>query len=128
MNNVNNEEIVVSILEDENDGDKSTGDLSLREAIAQAESGDTITFDSSLSGGSIDLNLGVLIIDKSLNIQGLGADQLTIDAGQDAEEFNANVRVFDIDDGNSEIQADVNISGLTIRGGNTGTVSGNLNI
>ena len=34
MNNHNNEEIVVSILEDENDGDFSTGDLSLREAIA----------------------------------------------------------------------------------------------
>ena len=33
MDNINNEEIVVSILEDENDGDFSAEDLSLREAI-----------------------------------------------------------------------------------------------
>ena len=49
-------ELVVSILEDENDGDFSAGDLSLREAIALAneqEGEDTIIFDSDLSGGAI---------------------------------------------------------------------------
>ena len=49
-----NEKLIVSILEDENDGNFSAEDLSLREAIAQAneqEGADTITFDSNLSGG-----------------------------------------------------------------------------
>ena len=41
-----NQELIVSILEDENDGNFSAGDLSLREAIAIAESDNTITFDS----------------------------------------------------------------------------------
>ena len=74
MDNINSEEVVVSTLEDENDGDLSVGNLSLREAIAQAESGDTITFDSSLSGGTITLSEGELGIDENLSIRGLGAD------------------------------------------------------
>ena len=37
--------LVVSTVEDENDGDFSAGDLSLREAIALAEAGETISFD-----------------------------------------------------------------------------------
>ena len=36
MDNINNEEIIVSTPEDENDGDKNAGDLSLKEAIATA--------------------------------------------------------------------------------------------
>ena len=116
--------LVVSTLEDENDGDFSAGDLSLREAIAQAESGDTIIFDSILSGGTITLASDDLIIDKSLTIEGLGANQLTIDAGEDNvtefEPYGDGVRVFRIDDGNSDILADVTISGLTITGADVG--------
>ena len=105
--------LVVSILEDENDGDFSAGDLSLREAIAQAEAGDTITFDSNLSNGSISLNLGELLIDKSLTIDGLGADNLTIDG-------NNSSRIFFVDDGDDANLADVSIDGLTITNGSTG--------
>ena len=102
-------ELVVSTLEDEADDDFSQRDLSLREAIAQAESGDTITFDSNLSGGTITLALGELAIDKSLTIQGLGAENIIIDA-------NGNSRVFKIDDGNKDTQIDVALNSLAITG------------
>ena len=103
------EEFIVSILEDENDGDFSAGDLSLREAIATAESGDTITFDSNLSGGTINLVDGELALDKSLTINGLGAENIIIDAG-------GNSRVFNIDDGNEDTQLDVALNSLSITG------------
>ena len=103
-----NEELIVSILEDENDGDFSTGDLSLREAIATAESGDTITFDSSLSGDTITLVDGELAIDKSLIIQGLGANNTIIDANRNSG------RVFNIDDDNGDTQLDVELNDLAI--------------
>jgi predicted outer membrane repeat protein len=56
--------------------DDGTG--SLRDTIRQADSGDNIQFDPSLSGGQINLTSGELLIDKSLTVQGLGADQLTV--------------------------------------------------
>ena len=103
------QEFIVSTLEDENDGNFGEGDLSLREAIAIANSGDTISFDSNLSGGTIGLSLGELVIDKELSIRGLGADNLTIsgDSG----------RVFLVDDGDSAITPEVIIDGLTIANG-----------
>src|SRR5438105_15256393 len=54
------------------------GDGSMRAVLAQASSGDTITFDPSLAGQTITLTSGELVIDKSLDIEGLGADQLTV--------------------------------------------------
>src|SRR5437899_2101025 len=55
-----------------------SGDSSLRAMLALASSGDTITFDPSLAGQTITLTSGELAIDKSLDIGGLGADQLTV--------------------------------------------------
>ncbi|MEL7009832.1 MAG: calcium-binding protein [Cyanobacteria bacterium J06588_4] len=104
------DELIVSTLEDENDGDLSAGDLSLREAIAIAESGDTITFDSSLSGGTIGLSLGELVIAQDLTISGLGAGNITL-SGDGS-------RVFRIDDGDSSTAREVIIDGLTIANGN----------
>jgi Domain of unknown function (DUF4347)/RTX calcium-binding nonapeptide repeat (4 copies) len=117
-------ELIVSTLEDENDGNFSVGDLSLREAIQLAENDNTISFDSNLSGGTITLSLGELEINKSLNIEGLGADNLTIDGN------NAS-RVFNISDGNAETKLDVSLTGLTITGGsftdtNTGKSEGGI--
>src|SRR5262245_6277058 len=82
--------------------------VSLREAIGGAESGDTIIFDSSLSGQTIKFSAGSksLEINKDLTIQGLGADQLTISG-------NGYARVFLVHAG-----ADVTLSGMTITGGN----------
>src|SRR5439155_11602502 len=68
------------------------GDGSLRAAIAAAQSGDQIVFDGSLQGQTILLTSGPLAIDKSLDIEGLGADQLTV-SGNNAS------RVFDITGG-----------------------------
>jgi CSLREA domain-containing protein len=102
---------VVTTLDDEDDGDLSQGDISLREAILNSSEGDTITFDSNLSGGTINLSLGELLIDKNLTIDGLGANNLTIDA---TDIFG---RVFNIDDGKDETNLDVTIDGLTITGG-----------
>ncbi|MEW6265906.1 MAG: choice-of-anchor Q domain-containing protein [Thermodesulfobacteriota bacterium] len=53
----------------------------LRWTVANAAAGDTIVFDSSLSGQTITLIAGVLVIDKNLTINGLGADQLTVSGG-----------------------------------------------
>ena len=101
--------LVVSTTEDENDGDFSAGDLSLREAIARAEAGNVITFDSNFAGSTITLSLGELAIDKNLTIQGLGAENLTIDG-------NNSSKVFNVSD-DSDDRLDVAIKGLTITGG-----------
>ena len=107
---------IVTTLDDEDDGDLSVDDISLREAILESNSGDTITFDPSLSGGKITLTLGELTVDKSLNITGLGADKLTIDADNKS-------RVFNVDNG-SDTDLDVTIAKLTISGGNAAEEGG----
>jgi hypothetical protein len=60
--------------------------------IAAAQSGDTIRFDHHLHGQTITLTSGELVIDKSLDIEGLGAERLTV-SGNHAS------RIFDISDG-----------------------------
>ncbi len=102
-------ELIVSTLEDENDGDFSEGDLSLREAIALAndrEGVDTITFDSSLSGGTITFSESqdrILSIEDSVAIAGLGQDNLIFDGGF----------IFQT----SQTDVDLAIDGLNIVGG-----------
>ena len=64
--------------------------ISLREAIAATNntSGeDTITFASSLMGETITLGGSQLVINDSVTIQGLGADQLTISGNDDSRIF-----------------------------------------
>ena len=82
-----------------------SGAGSLRDAIAQANSGDTIAFNPSLDGLTITLTRGQLSIKKNLTIQGPGAGLLAV-SGNDTS------RVFDI----SSNQA-VTITGLTITHG-----------
>jgi Ca2+-binding RTX toxin-like protein len=115
----NSSNLVVSTLEDESDGDFREGDLSLREAIAIADSGATITFDSSLTDSTIKLVLGELAIDKDLTIQGLGANNLTIDGSFLRGEFGSFIssRVFNINDGDDATGSNVTIEGITITGG-----------
>ena len=85
---------VVTILEDEDDGDLSTDDLSLREAILYSKNGDRITFDSSLRDGTILLTSGTLSIDKSLTIKGFEDSNLTIDGNNQHRVFNISDRIF----------------------------------
>ncbi len=107
--------ITVDTLEDEFDGNLDPGDVSLREAISFVSTGGTIDFAPNLASedvgfgqGTIGLE-GELVIDKSLTINGLGADQLTV-SGNNAS------RVFNVDDGTDQ-QLEVVIKGLTITGG-----------
>jgi hypothetical protein len=82
-----------------------SGPGSLRAEIAAANSGDTINFAPNLSGKTITLTSGQLVVNKSLDIEGLGANRLTV-SGNNAS------RVFDISN-----NATVTIAGLTIANG-----------
>ncbi|MBC7968377.1 MAG: hypothetical protein H7Z17_20930, partial [Fuerstia sp.] len=106
--------IIVDSLTDESDGNYSVGDVSLREAIelANSQAGtDEIRFAGSLSGGTITLGIGQLLVTDSLTITGPGASSLTVSGGN-------SFRVFDL-----QSSPNVIISGLTISGGRT-TVNG----
>ena len=69
--------IIVNTTLDENDGSIADGDVSLRDAIAAANDGDTITFadgpgEAFENGGTIRLsqNLGELVIASDVTIDG----------------------------------------------------------
>jgi hypothetical protein len=79
------------------------GPGSLRQALVDANEGDTI--DATGVAGTITLTSGQLLVDKSVTINGAGADLLAIDG-------NATSRIFQIGTGKT-----VTISGLTIRNG-----------
>jgi CSLREA domain-containing protein len=96
--------LTVDFLTDENDGNLSAGDLSLREALLYSADGRTINFASDLRG-TITLELGELFVDRNLSIKGTGAKNLTISG-------NYRSRVFSIA---ANVTAD--ISGLTIAKG-----------
>src|SRR5438309_9884638 len=78
------------------------GPGSLRQAIADAASGDTIIFDLAVPS-QISLTSGELLIDKDLIITGPGATSLTISASP-----SASSRIFEVISG-----ANVTISGVT---------------
>ena len=104
--------IVVDTLTDESDGDFTSGDVSLREALEVIEPGGTITFasfDPNTTDQTIDLTEGQLNINKDVTIDTEGQN-LTIDAGDDS-------RIFFINDSDPNTSLDVSISGLTISGG-----------
>ncbi|MCI0331692.1 MAG: right-handed parallel beta-helix repeat-containing protein [Planctomycetes bacterium] len=121
---------VVDALIDENDGNFSPGDVSLREAIDAtngSDGADMITFAASLTSGgpaTILLTQGELTIGESLTISGPGASLLTIDAsGNDPTPTMDNgdgSRVFLIDDGAPLTLIDVEIQGLALTGGDVG--------
>lgn len=85
-----------------NGNDSGAG--SLRQAIADACPGSTITFASGLN--QIALTTGQLVIDKNLTLSGPGANLLTV------LQTAPNSRVFLINTGT------VNFTGMTITGGN----------
>ena len=119
--------LVVDEVVDENDGDYSLGDLSLREAIGLANGSagaDTISFDAALYAikiAKIFLTQGELVINDSLTINGPGSDNLLIDASRvDPTPYMRNgdgIRVFRIDDGALGTFIDVEFIGVDIRGG-----------
>jgi len=103
------------------------GFLTLREAIHAANTNtavneapaggyglpDVITFAGGLSGGTITLDGTQLDIADDLEIRGLGADELTIDANEES-------RVFSVNNGISALFGGVTITGGKETGGNQG--------
>lgn len=94
--------LVVSTESEEIDGNTAIGENSIREAIAAAVDGDTVTFDNSISGGTITLSAPVVV---SKNITISGTVPITVDGDN-------SVRVFEIDD-----NATVTIDQLNITNG-----------
>jgi len=92
-----------------------SGPGSLRAEIAAASSGDTIVFSQKLNGQTITLTSGELVVNQSLNIDGLGAQKLSISGG-------GNSRVFDV-----VVGATVTLSGLTITAGTADVGGGIMN-
>jgi hypothetical protein len=91
------------VVNNNNDG----GSGSLRDVITNACAGSTIIFGSNVRG-AIDLTSGELLINKSLTINGPGANALTV-----RRAVASNFRIFNIAGGNFN----VTISGLTINFG-----------
>jgi hypothetical protein len=88
------------------------GPGSLRQALVDTNDGDTI--DATGISGVLTLTTGELLVDKSVTINGPGADVLAVDG-------NAASRVFQITSGQT-----VTISDLTIRNGLEGSFGGGI--
>jgi hypothetical protein len=89
-----------------------SGPGSLRQALLDANDGDTI--DATGISGVITLITGELLVDKSVTMNGAGADVLAVDG-------NASSRVFQIGSGGT-----VTISSLTIRNGRDDNIGGGI--
>ncbi|MEO0483996.1 MAG: choice-of-anchor Q domain-containing protein [Planctomycetota bacterium] len=111
----------VDVDTDVNDGVLDPGELSLREALREANANpgrDAITFDESITQISQSASAGgQWVISDALTLTGTGADRLDISGS-----FVS--RVFNIDDGDGANEIDVSISDVTIK---FGSVSGGAN-
>ena len=108
--------LTVTTTADTNGVCNSGVNCSLREAIAAAASGDTIVFVSPTFDAPQIINInGQLSIDRNLTITGRGANLLTV------RNTAANSVVLLVNNGNT-----VNLSGMTITGGNTMTAGGGI--
>ena len=114
--------IIVTTLNDVVDA--NDGVVSLREAIDQVETGGTITFASSLAGGTITLGGAQLEIAKSLTIDAAALWNSTENAPGITINANKASRVFYITGGSDE--SPVSLIGLTITGGKTSYNGGGI--
>lgn len=129
--------IIVDSIFDENDGDTSLGNLSLREAIEISNLNplnDVIMFDPGLLGATIVMSSegsgslkpdtpADLRITDSVEIIGLGESFLTIQGGA-SDQFGNPTRLFTIDDGNAANDLVVSISDMTLTGFNDVALEG----
>ena len=108
--------------------------ISLREAIEAANTdaaADTIDFDLSLSGDTIFLTLGELVVANNLQIDGPAGELLTIDASGNDPTPGQNIgdgsRVFNVDDGDDGTILSVTLSRLEVTGGDVNGTGGGIN-
>ncbi|CAE7360127.1 rhsC, partial [Symbiodinium sp. CCMP2456] len=112
--------IVVTTLSDE----PSIGQLTLREAIAQASANQVITFAPWLNGGVLSLSAqSDLVIEKTLTIDASSLDQgLTIQA-YDPDRLELGYQLFNANGGRvfyvKGRDVDLTLRGLTLSGGDT---------
>jgi len=104
--------VTVNTTVDENNG---TGNVSLREAVAAANSGDTIQFAANVTGTINLASFGEIQISKSLTIQGPGSGVLTVRAYDPDGSNNSNGERIFLVDGTGTLN--VTISGLTLPNG-----------
>ena len=78
----------ILVVDDLGDVTPTTGNLTLRQAVASAATSDTIIFKLPTSPATITLSAGAIDIDKSLFIVGPGARHLTLDAAGSGRIFN----------------------------------------
>ncbi len=101
----------VDSLTDTGAGSGLTGDI--RYCIAQADqsanAGSTITFDPALTGSTISLSHGQLVISDAMTITGPGASSLTLSG-------NNSSRLFDVASGGSLTLENVTLSGGLAQG------------
>lgn len=124
VNNVTSSMLLVNLNSDNGDERYFNG-VTLREAIAfanQSFTGPTIQFDTAgvfSTPQTINLTpgFGSLPISRSMSIN--GANRVTVNA-------QGSSRVFNIDDNSGSLR-NVNLTGMTIRGGNASTGGGILN-
>jgi hypothetical protein len=101
--------LVVTSAADRLDPTFDPNDLTLRDAVQLADDyagGETISFAPGLSGVPIPLSHGELDLTQPVTIQGLGANNTTIDAQH-------NSRIFGV----GPLAGDVTLDGLTLTGG-----------
>jgi hypothetical protein len=91
-----------------------SGPGSLRQALADANNGDTINFDPALNGRNISLTSAELVVDKNVTIHGPGQNLLGV-----FRSSNAGFRIFHV-----RPNSTVAIAGLTISGGAAGDQQG----
>jgi hypothetical protein len=91
---------------------------SLRQAIADACDGSTVTFDMSQVTSPITLTSAELLINKNLTITGPGANLLTVQ--RSTAGGTPNFRVFNIQGGNTVSITDLTIANGKVTGVNSG--------
>jgi len=102
--------LLTTIVVNSNLDDSAITHMTLRDAINQANAGDSIHFAAGLVGDTIKLTQGVLNITRSITITGPGADHLTISGNNSFELFSVHA-----DSGSAEPV--VTITGLTLAHG-----------
>ena len=111
----------VDTLDDVVDGDLTAGNRSLREVLDFVLPGEAVSFDPALSGGTITLALGQILLDQGVTIDGDvnndGNADITIDAGGLS-------RIFEIDDLSGTPDLDVEIQGLALLNGSVAAPGG----